>query len=430
MTQNLRIWHPFTQLHLDPPPVRVVSASGAYLYTDAGHKILDAISSWWVTLHGHCHPKISAAIGEQAGVLDHVLLAGFRHPKVETVAEKLRSFLPKELEHIFFSDDGSTAVEVGLKLAVQYWQNRGLGSKKEIVALEHGYHGDTVGAMSVSADSGFTKPFDSLRFAVHRVHSAYCHRCPVGKTRATCNIECADSLARLLEERNGEIAAVFVEPLLQGAGGMIVHPVEFLQRVRELTTQHNVLLIADEVLTGFGRCGTMFACELAGVVPDIMCLAKGITGGFLPMGATVCTQAIHQEFVGAGRTFFHGHSYTGNPLACAAAVANLEIFETEDVFSRIRAITARHKTNLERLVHSSAVDEVRQIGTVGIIELKADDPGYSSQLRPRLYRFFLEKGVLLRPLGNIVYVMPPYVITSEELDWVYSVIEEALAIVR
>jgi len=317
-----------------------------------------------------------------------------------------------------------------LKLAIQYWQNRGLGSKKEIVALEHGYHGDTVGAMSVSADSGFTGPFDSLRFPVHRVHSAYCHRCPVGKKRATCNIECADSLAKLLEERNGEIAAVFVEPLLQGAGGMIVHPVEFLQRVRELTAQHNVLLIADEVLTGFGRCGTMFACELAGVVPDIMCLAKGITGGFLPMGATVCTQVIRQEFVGAGRTFFHGHSYTGNPLACAAAVANLEIFETEDVFSRIRAIIAWHKTNLERLVHSPAVDEVRQIGTVGIIELKADDPGYFSQLRPRLYRFFLEKGVLLRPLGNIVYVMPPYVIAAEELDWVYSVIEEGLAIVR
>lgn len=430
MSGSLRIWHPFTQLHLDPPPPRVVRASGVYLYTDDGRKILDAICSWWVNLHGHCHPKISAAISEQASVLDHVLLAGFRHPKVEAVAEKLRNFLPPELEHIFFSDDGSTAVEVGLKLAIQYWQNRGLKRKKEIVALEYGYHGDTIGAMSVSADSGFTGPFASLRFPVHRVHSAYCHCCPVGKTRATCSIECADSLAKLLDERQDQIAAVIVEPLLQGAGGMIVHPLEFLRRVREITAQHDVLLIADEVLTGFGRCGTMFACQLAKVVPDIMCLAKGITGGVLPMGATVCTQAIHQEFVGPGRTFFHGHSYTGNPLACAAAVANLEIFETEDVFSRIRAIAARHETNLERLAHSPIVDDVRQIGTVGIIELKADDPGYFSQLRPRLYRFFLERGVLLRPLGNIIYVMPPYVITREELDWVYSVIEEGLAIVR
>lgn len=426
MSKSLTIWHPFTQLQLDPAPLPVVRASGVYLYTEDGRKILDAISSWWVNLHGHCHPKISAAIAEQVRILDHVLLAGFQHPKVDVLSQKLRTLLPVELGHIFFSDDGSTAVEVGLKLAIQYWQNRGLKDKKEIVALEHGYHGDTTGAMSVSADSGFTAAFASLRFPVHRVHSAYCHRCPVGKVRSTCNIECVDSLAKLLEERGRQIAAVIVEPLLQGAGGMIVHPVEFLQRIRELTTRHDVLLIADEVLTGFGRCGKMFACELAGVVPDIMCLAKGITGGFLPMGATVCTNAVHSEFAGSGRSFFHGHSYTGNALACAAAVANLEIFETENVFSRIQAIARRHKTNLERLARSPVVDDVRQIGTVAAIELKAGDPGYFSQMRPRLYRFFLERGVLLRPLGNVVYVLPPYVITEEELDWVYSVIEEGL----
>jgi len=426
MTEKLKIWHPFTQAHLDPAPLRVVRASGVYLYTDDGRKILDAISSWWVNLHGHCHPKISAAIAEQVNVLDHVLLAGFRHPKVEAVADKLYKFLPSDLEHIFFSDNGSTAVEVALKIAIQYWQNRGQTNKKEIVALEHAYHGDTVGAMSASADSGFTEPFAALRFPVHRIHSAYCHRCPVGKRRESCNIECADALAKLLEERGDKIAAVIVEPLLQGAGGMIVHPVEFLQRIREFTTRHDVLLIADEVLTGFGRCGAMFACELAGVVPDMMCLSKGITGGYLPLGATICTKAIHHEFIGEGKAFFHGHSYTGNPLACAAAVANLEIFETEDVFSRIKAIAARHATNLARLRSSHGVEDVRQIGTVAAIELKADDPGYFSQLKPRLYRFFLEQGVLLRPLGNVIYVMPPYVITMEELDWVYSVIEEGI----
>ncbi len=427
MTAALKIWHPFTQSHVDPEPLRVTRASGVYLYTDDGRKVLDAISSWWVNLHGHCHPKISAAVAEQAEVLDHVLLAGFRHPNVEAVAAKLRNFLPPALEHIFFSDNGSTAVEVALKLAVQYWQNRGQSNKKEIVALEHAYHGDTVGAMSVSADSGFTQPFDGLRFPVHRVHSAYCHRCPVGKTRATCSIECADALAKLLEDRGDRVAAVIVEPLLQGAGGMIVHPVEFLQRIRALTSEHDVLLIADEVLTGFGRCGAMFACELANVVPDFMCLSKGITGGFLPLGATVCTGAIQQEFMGEGKAFLHGHSYSGNPLACAAAVANLEIFETEDVFVRIKAIAARHEMHLARLRNSPAVDDTRQIGAVAAIELKANDPGYFSQLKPRLYRFFLDKGVLLRPLGNVIYVMPPYVITAEELDWIYSVIEEGVA---
>jgi len=429
MKQNLTIWHPFTQLHVDPAPLRVVRASGVYLYTDDGRKILDAISSWWVNLHGHCHPQISAAVAEQAKVLDHVLLAGFQHPQVEATAARLRKFLPLELEHIFFSDNGSTAVEVALKMAIQYWQNGGQKDKKEIVALEHAYHGDTVGAMSVSADSVFTEPFVSLRFPVHRGHSAYCQHCPVGKERATCAIECVDSLAKLLNERGDHIAAVIVEPLLQGAGGMIVHPVEFLQRIREVTLKHDVLLIADEVLTGFGRCGAMFACELAGVVPDLMCLSKGITGGFLPMGATVCTNAIQQEFIGEGRSFFHGHSYTGTPLACAAAAANLQIFESEDVFARIRTIAECHAMHLARLANSSGVANVRQIGTVAAIELKADDPGYFSQLKPRLYRFFLERGVLLRPLGNVIYVMPPYVITPEELDWVYSVIEEGIALI-
>jgi adenosylmethionine---8-amino-7-oxononanoate aminotransferase len=426
----LNIWHPFTQEHIDPAPLRIIGAQGSHLYTADGRKIIDAISSWWVNLHGHCHPHIANAIASQAFRLDHVLLAGFSHPTVEQLTHKLRSVVPSSLSHVFYSDDGSTAVEVALKLAVQYWQNMRRPEKQELVALEHAYHGDTSGTMSVSADSGFTDPFQRLRFPVHRVHAAYCLRCPVGKHRSECAIDCLRLLEDLLEKHNESIAGVIVEPLLQGAGGMIVHPPEFLRRIRALCNQYEVLLIADEVLTGFGRCGKMFACDLAGVVPDLMCLSKGITGGFLALGATLVTSAVYEAFTGANRSFFHGHSYTGNPLACAAAVANLELFEMGDVWERIRAITAKHEERLRYFISLPKVAEVRHIGTVAAIELKANDAGYFSSLKPRLYKFFLERGVLLRPLGNVIYVLPPYCIRPEELDFVYDVVEEAVSLIE
>jgi len=429
MTNPLRIWHPFTQEALDPAPLRISHAKGVYLYTDDGRRILDAISSWWTNIHGHCHPAIMSAIAEQTSKMDHVLLAGFSHPKIEELAVLLRKAIPAPLESIFFSDDGSTAVEVALKIAVQYWQNVGRPQKRSIVALEHAYHGDTVGAMSASDRSAFTAPFSSMMFPVHRVHSAYCYRCPVGKTRATCDIDCVAQLAALLAEKHDEIAAVIVEPLLQGAGGMIVHPREFLQRVRQLCTEHNVLLIADEVLTGFGRCGKMFACELAGVVPDLMCLSKGITGGVLPLAATVCTEEIHRAFISQDRmrAFYHGHSYTGNPLAAAAAVASFKIFENEPVFERISSISQIHQQRLAEIQNNPAVGDVRSIGTVAAIELRADDAGYFSRLRPNLHKFFLDAGILLRPLGNVIYVLPPYCITADELHFVHDRIAASLA---
>ena len=431
MSGRLKIWHPFTQEALDPPPIRVTKAEGVYLYTDDGRRLIDGISSWWVNLHGHCHPAIMAAIAEQTTKIDHVLLAGFTHEGVEELCECLQKVLPRELAHLFFSDNGSTAVEVALKMAVQYWQNVGRPEKKGIVALEHAYHGDTVGAMSVNADSSFTEPFRDLRFPVRRIHSAYCYRCPVGKVRATCHIECVDQFAQLLAEKHGEIAAVIVEPLLQGAGGMIVHPLEFLQNVRRLCDEFGVLLIADEVLTGFGRTGKMFACELAGVVPDLMCLSKGITGGVLPMGATACTSAIHEAFIrkDRSRTFYHGHSYTGNPLAAAAAVASFRIFEREPVFERIQTIARIHEERLAAIRNHPAVGEVRSIGAVGIVELRADDPGYASKLKPILYDFFLKAGILLRPLGNVIYVLPPYVISPDELHYIHDKIAESLDVI-
>jgi len=430
MSVALQIWHPFTQEALDPLPVRVVRAEGVYLYTEGGRRLIDAISSWWVNLHGHCHPDIVSAIVEQARRIDHVLLAGFSHEPVAELSCRLRPILPESLTHIFFSDNGSTAVEVALKMAVQYWRNLGRPGKTAIVALDHAYHGDTVGALSVGADSVFTEPFSRFRFPVHRVHSAYCHRCPVGKLRQSCGIDCADALSDLLEERHDEIAAVIVEPLLQGAGGMIVHPVEFLERVRKLSREHNVLLIADEVLTGFGRTGKMFACEHAKVVPDLMCLSKGLTGGVLPMGATVCTEEIHEAFVSLDRkrTFFHGHSFTGNPLAAAAGAASLGIFEREPVFDRIEGIAKIHRERLSPLANHPAVGEVRSIGTVAAIELVASDAGYLSRLKSGLYDFFMEAGILLRPLGNILYVLPPYVISSADLHLVYDRISEALTL--
>jgi adenosylmethionine---8-amino-7-oxononanoate aminotransferase len=426
----MRIWHPFTQEALDPAPIRIARAQGAYLYAEDGHRLIDAISSWWVSIHGHCHPAIMTAIAEQTKKLDHVLLAGFTHEPIEELSWRLRKVLPSGLGHIFFSDNGSTAVEAALKMAVQYWGNIGRPRKNSIVALEHAYHGDTVGAMSVSADSSFVDPFRSFRFPVHRVHSAYCYRCPVGKRRDSCNIDCVEQLERLLEEKHSEIAAVIVEPLLQGAGGMIVHPVEFLRRVRSLCSEHDVLLLADEVLTGFGRCGEMFACKLAGVVPDLMCLSKGLSGGALPMGATVATSRIHDAFVSddQARTFYHGHSYTGNPMAAAAAVASLKIFESEPVFERIAMIANVHRERLPALAQHPAVGDTRSIGTVAAIELRADDAGYSSKLRLKLYNFFLQAGILLRPLGHIVYVLPPYTLSVEDLHYVYDTIADCLEI--
>jgi adenosylmethionine-8-amino-7-oxononanoate aminotransferase len=428
MSADLRVWHPFTQEALDPPPLRIVKAEGVYLYTADGQRLIDGISSWWVNIHGHGHPAIVSAIAEQAAKVDHVLLAGFTHDAVENLRHGLRTILPSNLEHIFFSDDGSTAVEVGLKMAVQYWQNTDQPNKRSIVALEHAYHGDTVGAMSVGADSGFNEPFRGLLFPVNRAHSAYCYRCPVGKQRATCKIDCVEQLEKLLAEKHSEIAAVIVEPLLQGAGGMIVHPVEFLQRVSKSCREYDVLLVADEVLTGFGRCGKMFACELAGIVPDVMCLSKALTGGVLPMGATVCTARVHDAFVSSdrSRTFYHGHSYTGNPIAAAAGVASLGIFEREPVFDRINSVAAIHRERLAAIENHPAVADVRSIGTMAAIELKADDAGYTSKLRTKLYQFFLEAGLLLRPLGNIVYVLPPYVISQQELHYVHDKIAESL----
>jgi len=406
----MNIWHPYTQEALDGPPIKIDRGEAAWLYTTDGRRLLDAISSWWVNIHGHAHPLIAEAIAKQARKLEQVIFAGFTHEPAEELAARLGAIVPRQLSRLFFSDNGSTAVEVALKLAVQYWRNFGRPEKNRIVALHNAYHGDTIGAMSVSADSPFTSPFQSLRFPVSRIGNP-------------------EDLRQLLAKKDEEIAAVIVEPLIQGAGGMIVHSIEFLKQLRELCTQHDVLFIADEVFTGFGRTGKMFACDVAGIVPDLMCLSKGLTGGFLPLAVTLCTDKIYDAFysVDRSRTFFHGHSYSGNPLGCAAANASLRIFETEPVFERITTIEAIHRERMPGLAKKAGVVNSRILGTVAALELRTDDAGYLSTLRSELYATFIENGVLLRPLGNVVYLVPPYVITPDELHRIYDVISSTKA---
>jgi adenosylmethionine-8-amino-7-oxononanoate aminotransferase len=405
----MKIWHPYTQEAADPRPIEIDRGEGAYLYARDGRRLIDAISSWWVNLHGHAHPLIADAIATQARKLEHVIFAGFTHEPAEELAARLAAILPSSLNRVFFSDNGSTAVEAALKIAVQYWHNQGRKEKCRIAALDHAYHGDTIGAMSVSADSPFTAAFDAFRMPVLRIRSAR-------------------DLEQLLLVKKDEVAALIVEPLIQGAGGMRTYPAAELKQYRDLCTAHGVLLIADEVFTGFGRTGRMFACDHAGIVPDLMCLSKGLTGGFLPLAATVCRDEIYEVFYSPdrSRSLFHGHSYAGNPLGCAAAVACLKIFETEPVFERIAAIEQIHRERLAEFRNHPAVSGVRMLGTIAAIELRADDAGYLSNLRDSLYPFFLDHGVLLRPLGNIVYTVPPYVISPGDLNFVYDVIQEAL----
>lgn len=426
-----RVWYPYTQMLGLPAPVEIVRGEGAWLIARDGSRYLDAISSWWVTLHGHAEPRIARAIAAQAAQLEQVILSGFTHPLAEELADRLVALAPPGLTRVFYSDDGSTAVEVALKMALQSWQQRGQPQRRRIVALEHAYHGDTFGAMAVSARSPFTAAFDSWLTPVERVPTAYCYRCPVGLQRASCSIECLGALEALLQRAGDEIAAVIVEPLLQGAGGMIVQPIEFLQGVRALCDRYRVLLIADEVLTGFGRTGTMFACEQARIAPDLMCLSKGLTAGFLPMAATLASEEVYAAFLSRDRrhTLFHGHSFTGNALGCAAALASLDLFASEPVLERVAAIAAVHARRLPRLRAHALVGDVRQAGSVAAIELRIEG-GYLAEVGPRLRQFYLEQRVLLRPLGSVVYVLPPYCTTAAELNRIWDVIETSLDFVN
>ena len=406
------VWHPYTQHGTAPLPVPIVRAEGARLHTADGRVLLDAISSWWVTLHGHCNPAIAAAIAEQAATLEQVIFAGCTHEPAARLAAELVNVLPPGLTRVFFSDDGSTAVEVAVKAALQFWRNNG-ESRPLIAALEHAYHGDTFGAMSVSARGTFTDPFADRLWSVERLPD------PVdGDTVA--------ALRTLIDRRGSELAALIVEPLLLGAGGMRVWSEHTLRALAECCAKAHVLLIADEVLTGFGRTGPLFACARAGVAPDIMCLSKGLTGGALPLGATVTTERIFEGFRSQDRrrTLFHGHSYTANPIACAAGRASLALLDADSARSR-EAIERAHREHMARLASHPRVRRTRVLGTIAAFDVDGEE-GYLSSVGSELGAFALRNGVLLRPLGNIVYVLPPFCTTADDLAVIYRVIERFL----
>ena len=406
------VWHPYTQHHQAPLPVPIVRAKGAWLYDANERPILDAISSWWVTTHGHCHDDIVDAITEQAKRLDQVIFAGFTHEPAAALAAELVQRLPRGLSRIFFSDDGSTAVEVAIKLSLQSYANRGT-PRRLIAALDNAYHGDTFGAMAASGRGVFTQMYEPLLFEVARLPDP-----SVGDTIA--------ALDALIAARGPELAAVIVEPLVLGASGMRVWDEQILQDIRARTAAAGVHLIADEVLTGFGRTGPLFACERAHVRPDLLCMSKGLTGGVLPLGATAATEDIFDAFRSEDRTktFFHGHSYTANPIACAAALASLELFDDDSEDDRVR-IEVAHARHLDALRGVKGVRAVRQIGTIAAVELDAP-AGYLSDIGRELAAYSLQEGVLLRPLGNVAYCLPPYCITDAELDLVYGVIHRFL----
>jgi len=418
------VWHPFTQAATAPMPIAIERGEGPFLVTAGGERLLDLISSWWVNLHGHAHPHIADAIARQAGTLEQVIFAGFTHTPAVTLAARLAERLPEGLSRIFYSDNGSTAVEAALKIALQAWHNRGEPERRRILALEGGYHGDTFGAMSAGRSSGFYAPFADKLFDVTFL--------PYPETWAgDGEVEAKEAAAlatldRVLDEQGAETAAILLEPLLQGSAGMRLCRPAFLDEVVRRARAWGILVIFDEVMTGFFRTGRMWAAEHLTGGPDLMCLSKGLTGGFLPLGVTACTDALYEAFRGEtfDRAFAHGHSYTANPMSCAAALASLELLETPQTRANIARIGETHARWHAELSAHPNLEHARGLGTVAAVNLRGAG-GYGGQVSLRLREFFLSRGLLLRPLGNVLYLLPPYCVEDEHLDGAYRAMLDA-----
>ncbi|CDX16816.1 7,8-diaminopelargonic acid synthase, PLP-dependent [Mesorhizobium sp. ORS 3324] len=411
------VWHPFTQHATEPAPPTILRTDGAYVETRDGKHILDAISSWWVITHGHRHPKIMAAIRDATETLDQVIFAGLSHEPAEQLASALVDMAPTGLEWVFFSDSGSTSVEVALKMALGFHRNNGF-PRSRIVVMEHSYHGDTIGTMSVGARGVFNAAYEPLLFEVDTIPFP-----APGQEQKTL-----DAFERLARDR--QVAALIVEPLVLGAGGMLIYPASVLAELKRIAERSETLLIADEVMTGWGRTGTIFACEQAAIAPDILCTSKGLTGGSLPLAATLATEAIFRAHYSTDRsmTFFHSSSYTANPIACAAALANVGIWKDEPVAERVAALSRMQAEKIARFSQDPRFENVRTAGTIAALDLRVGKAGYLAEVGPRLRAFFLERGLLVRPLGNVIYVLPPYCVTSDELDRLYDAIDEAASL--
>ena len=414
------LWHPFTQHQTAPFSIPIVRAEGVYLFDENGKRYIDAIASWWVNLHGHSHPYIAQKVAEQFLKLEQVIFAGFTHEPAVRLAERLLEVLPPNQQKIFYSDNGSTSVEVAMKMAFQYFHNQGIRNKTKIIALENGYHGDTFGTMAVGAKSAFTAPFDPFLFEV-----IYLPIPVKGEEQLAL-----DTMKSLMSQAD-EIAAFIFEPLIQGAGGMVMYEPEILESLIKLAKENGILTIADEIMTGFYRTGKMFATDYLTEKPDIFCLSKGLTGGAMALGVTSCTQEIYDAFLSDDRrkTLFHSHSFTANPLACTAGLASLDLLLSDETQDNIKKINTLHQGFIQQVTQTfhHKIADIRLKGTILAIEIKVEEgTSYFSNMRDIAYNFFLEKGILMRPLGNVIYLLTPYCITEEDLDYVYGCIEEFL----
>jgi adenosylmethionine---8-amino-7-oxononanoate aminotransferase len=430
------VWHPCTQMqdHERLPLIPIARGEGVWLHDFDGRRYLDGISSWWVNLFGHANPRINAAVRAQLESLEHVLLAGFTHAPVLELSESLVRLLPAGLTRCFFADNGSAAVEVAVKMAFHYWQNQGRPRKRRFVTLSNSYHGETLGALAVGNVELYKKVYQPLLMDVITAPSPDCHLREPGEDWEAHSRRMFAEMERVLDARADEVAAVIVEPLVQCAGSMRMYHPAYLALLRESCDRHGVLLVADEIAVGFGRTGTMFACEQAGIRPDFICLSKGLTGGYLPLSVVVTTEDVYGAFYDDYTkltAFLHSHSYTGNPLACAAALATLAIFESDDVIRRNRVLARRIADAVAPLADHPQVAEVRQMGMIAAIEFVKDRArgivyDWRERRGLRAYQYALAQGALLRPIGNVVYLMPPYVIEPEEIDWLAGVARGAV----
>ena len=430
------VWHPFTQMKqwAGQEPLVIVGGEREFLIDARGNRYIDGVSSMWCNVHGHNHPAINEAMIDQIGRISHSTLLGLTSPPGVVLARRLVEIAPGKLAKVFFSDNGSTAVEIACKMAFAYWRHRGRPERKSFVALRNAYHGDTIGAVSVGGIDLFHEMFGPLLFDAHLAPSPYCYRCELGLRPESCGLACAEAVGGLLEEHRGEVAAVVVEPLVQGAGGLIVAPSGHLRRVREICDEHDVLLVLDEVATGFGKTGAMFACDREEVAPDLMCVSKGLTSGYLPLAATLVTREIHDAFLGEvaeGKTFYHGHTYTGNQLGCRAALASLDLFESERTLEHLPAKVELMAESLARIAGNRWVGDVRQCGVMAGIELVADKADrrafpYERQIGARVCRQAIQHGVVLRPLADVLVIMPPLCITLDNLGRLMAVVEQCI----